>query len=268
MEKKIHYCWFGGNELPEIVQKCIESWKKYLPDYEIIQWNESNFDVKICPYVKEAYEAKKWAFVSDYARMYILYHHGGLYFDTDVEVVKPLDGPLAHGPFMAREAAAPDFGVNPGLVLYAEKGMPIYQEILNDYEKSHFVNEDGTYSYFTVVDRVTNILKTHGLTCEDCIQEVAGLVIYPKPYFCPLDYDTGKLTMYPETYAIHWYSATWFDEKMQHQREVCMEFNKRFPKKFAKFLGNWYVRFSNFFDLIKKGETDVIVSKLTRKIRR
>ncbi len=104
--KIIHYCWFGGNPLPDDAKNCIASWKKYFPDYEIKEWNESNFDLNCCPYVKEAYEAKKWAFVSDYARFWILYHHGGLYFDTDVEVIKPFDDILSRGGFMGQEAGA------------------------------------------------------------------------------------------------------------------------------------------------------------------
>ena len=101
--KIIHYCWFGGNPLPELAIKCIESWKKYLPDYEIKEWNESNFDINCCAYVREAYEAKKWAFVSDYARFWILYQHGGLYFDTDVELIKSIDDLIVKGAFMGCE---------------------------------------------------------------------------------------------------------------------------------------------------------------------
>ena len=91
LPKKIHYCWFGGNELPDLAIKCIESWKKYCPDYEIIEWNETNFDLECCDFVKEAYKAKKWAFVSDYARLKVVYDNGGIYLDTDVELVKSLD---------------------------------------------------------------------------------------------------------------------------------------------------------------------------------
>ena len=101
--KVIHYCWFGRNPLPESAVKCINSWRKHFPDYEIKEWNEDNFDVNIIPYTKEAYEAKKYAFVSDYARMWILYHFGGLYFDTDVEVIKPMDDIVKRGPFMGIE---------------------------------------------------------------------------------------------------------------------------------------------------------------------
>lgn len=105
--KIIHYCWFGGNPLPELAVKCIESWKKYCPDYEIKRWDESNFDLKCCDYVKEAYQAKKWAFVSDYVRFKVLYDEGGLYFDTDVELIKPIDDILACGPFMGVEVGQP-----------------------------------------------------------------------------------------------------------------------------------------------------------------
>lgn len=101
--KIIHYCWFGRGPLPELAQKCIASWKKYLPDYEIKEWNEDNFDVNIIPYTAEAYQAKKYAFVSDYARFWIMYHYGGIYFDTDVEVIRPMDDIVANGNFMGFE---------------------------------------------------------------------------------------------------------------------------------------------------------------------
>ena len=117
--KKIHYCWFGGNPLPLLAQKCIESWKKYLPDYEIIEWNEANYDVHKIPYISQAYKAKKYAFVSDYARVDILNEHGGVYFDTDVEVLKDLSPILAKGPFLGIEAAG---AIANGLGMAAEQG--------------------------------------------------------------------------------------------------------------------------------------------------
>ena len=115
--KIIHYCWFGGNPLPEDAKKYIESWRKYCPGYEIKEWNESNFDINCCDYVREAYEAKKWAFVSDYARFYILYQYGGLYFDTDVEMIRPLFSILQKGSFMGMEVNSPAC-VAPGLSLH------------------------------------------------------------------------------------------------------------------------------------------------------
>ena len=139
--KVIHYCWFGGNPLPEMALKCIESWKKFLPDYEIKEWNEKNFDLNICEYVKEAYQAKKWAFVSDYARFWILYHEGGVYFDTDVEVIKPFEDIIENGAFMGCEVTErkkklnTDIAVNPGLGLGAPAGLSLYKEILEFCEK-------------------------------------------------------------------------------------------------------------------------------------
>lgn len=123
--KKIHYCWFGENPLSELVNRCIDSWKKFCPEYEIIQWNESNFDVNSCDYVKEAYEAKKWAFVSDYAGFKILYEHGELYFDTDVELIKPFDDLTYEGSFMGIEETS--IAVNPGLGIGAEPKMMVYK---------------------------------------------------------------------------------------------------------------------------------------------
>ena len=128
--KTIHYCWFGKNPLPEIAVKCINSWKNFFPDYEIKEWNEDNFDLTSCDYCKEAYAVKKWAFVSDYARFKILYEYGGIYFDTDVEVIKNMEDIIKKGAFIGRERIADTFPVNAGLGLASEARMPIIKEIL------------------------------------------------------------------------------------------------------------------------------------------
>ena len=143
--KVIHYCWFGHNTLPELAVKCIESWKKYLPDYEIKEWNEDNFDVNVIPYTEQAYKAKKYAFVSDYARFWILYHFGGVYFDTDVEVIKPMGEFIAQGPFMGCENGIGEGGlrVAPGLGIGIEAGSSLYKEILDKYATFSFYNSDG-----------------------------------------------------------------------------------------------------------------------------
>ena len=160
--KIIHYCWFGGNPLPKIAVKCISSWKKYFPDYEIKEWNEDNFDLNCCEYVREAYQAKKWAFVSDYARFWILYNYGGLYFDTDVEVIKDMSDIIANGAFMGCEVADK-----------CAPGLGLYKEILENYQQSHFLNSDGSNNYETVVDRTTNILKKYGFKESNTIQKIA-----------------------------------------------------------------------------------------------
>ena len=209
--KVIHYCWFGGNPLPKSAQTCIASWRKYLPDYEIKEWNESNFDVNIIPYTSEAYKAKKYAFVSDYARFWILYKYGGLYFDTDVEVIRNMDDIISKGPFMGCEneakagATLAQLGVNPGLGLYGE--------ILNWYNTHHFITWTGVIEK-NVVDITTEILNKNGIEIlDDGILRSSGILIYPKEYFCPKDYITGVMNITDKTKSIHHYSATWLEKK-------------------------------------------------------
>lgn len=217
--KVIHYCWFGGNPLPNSAQKCIASWRKYLPDYEIKEWNESNFDVNIIPYTAEAYKAKKYAFVSDYARFWILYKYGGLYFDTDVEVIKNMDDIIAKGPFMgceneAKAGATPaQLGVAPGLGLGVNPGLGLYGEILNWYNTHHFITWTGVIEK-NVVDITTEILNKNGIEIlDDGVLKSSGILIYPKEYFCPKDYITGEMNITDKTKSIHHYSATWVSNK-------------------------------------------------------
>lgn len=207
--KIIHYCWFGHNPLPKSAQKCIVSWRKYFPDYEIKEWNEGNFNVNAIPYTREAYQQKKYAFVSDYARFYILYKHGGLYFDTDVEVIRPMNDVISRGAFMGIEQNRKLIGVNPGLGLGVEPGMQLYQEILDYYKKLFFLDGTGKQNPGTVVIHTTNVLQRHGFMLENRLQEVFGIQIYPNEYFNPLDDATGILNVTSNTRSIHWYAKTW-----------------------------------------------------------
>lgn len=204
--KTINYCWFGGKEKPKSITKCIESWKKFCPQYEIIEWNEDNFDLQCCDYVKEAAGGKKWAFVSDYARFWILYNYGGVYLDTDVEMIKPLHQIVANGPFMGCEEIGK---VNPGLGMAAEPKMKIFKEILDYYSTQHFLHKNGVENEETVVTKVTNILIRHGLKNKNVIQKVAGILIYPTAYFSPIDYRTKEKNMTTNTVMIHHYAASW-----------------------------------------------------------
>ena len=239
--KKIHYCWFGGNPLPPLALKCIDSWKKYFPDYEIIEWNENNFDVCCIDYVREAYEAKKWAFVSDYARFKILYEQGGLYFDTDVEVIRDMSDIIRAGAFMGFETAwkaneSSSLAVAPGLGLAAVPGMALYREILEDYERSHFRLEDGSLDLTTVVHRTTRILNAHGLQQMDGIQRLCEISIYPKEYFNPIDMESGRLVTTAQTVSIHHYMASWESKKNLFRGKVYRVIYRVLGKKGAEFV--------------------------------
>lgn len=231
--KIIHYCWFGGNPLPKSAQKCIDSWKKYFPDYEIKEWNESNYDVNKILYTKEAYEAKKYAFVSDYARFDILYTYGGVYFDTDVEVIKPFDEILKNGAFMGCETDSNEnehISINPGLGVAVAPGQEIYKQILDAYSTFKFLNEDGTYNTTTIVKYTTDILLKNGLSDERGIQKVSGITIYPKEYFNPLDDLTGRLKIGGNTHSIHWYSKTWLSKSEILRSKITKPFHRLFGK--------------------------------------
>lgn len=214
--KVIHYCWFGGNPLPASALICINSWKKFFPDYEIKEWNESNFDVNFIPFTQEAYAAKKYAFVSDVARFWILAQEGGLYFDTDVEVIKDFDDILADGPFLgveipSQEGQVPQ--VNPGLGLGAECGNAVIQSVLNYYKTKHFHDENGVPYPGTVVYHTTEVLKSeYALQPNNEIQHLKGMTIYPMDYFNPFDDLTGVLRKTVNTHSIHWYSKTWIEK--------------------------------------------------------
>lgn len=213
--KVIHYCWFGGNPLPESAKKCIASWRKFMPDYEIKEWNESNFDVNIIPYTAEAYKAKKYAFVSDYARFWILYHHGGLYFDTDVEVIANMDDIIARGSFMGKEVDTSEGkqAVAPGLCMGAEAGMEIYRRMLEWYDRINFLMPDGKINTVSMIPMITEMLEKDGLKGGGGIQTIDGITIYPPDYFNPWDDALGKLNKTANTRSIHWYSKTWLPKE-------------------------------------------------------
>ena len=227
----IHYCWFGGNPLPESAKQCIESWKKFCPGYEIKEWNESNYDIHNCPYVQEAYAAKKWAFVSDYARFDILYTYGGLYFDTDVELVRPIEDILEQGAYLGMEPGEEEeILVNPGIGMAAAPLHPIYKAILDGYQARHFLKEDGTFDFTTVVAFTTGYLQKYGLEERKSIQCVEGIWIYPEEYFCPVNYYTGEEKFTENTRSIHHYMASWVSEEEMASNRLKKSLRKRFGK--------------------------------------
>ncbi len=228
--KVIHYCWFGEKPLPKSARKCIDSWEKYFPGYEIKEWNESNYDVRKIPYIAEAYDANKYAFVSDYARFDILFDFGGMYFDTDVEVIRSFNDIIERGPFMGCEidGGISDICVAPGLGMGAIPSMDIYKEILDYYHTQHFLNSNGELNTETVVRKTTRVLNEHGLKNIEGIQNVSGINIYPKEYFNPLKDSTGMLCITDNTRSIHWYAKSWLDTRSRYRSMLTRPFHRLF----------------------------------------
>lgn len=209
--KKIHYCWFGNNPIPEKDKKNFDSWKKFCPDYEILEWNETNYDVSKIPYIKEAYQCKKYAFVSDYARLDILYNHGGIYMDTDVEIIKSIDFVLDNEAFCGREKNSK---VGLGLISGSVKGLPIIKDLMEYYHDKSFYDEEGQMNLTPIGEYTDAVLIPKGMVLEDVMQVIEGMRIYPSSYFDPYDFYTGKAVSdeaIKKAYCIHHYNATWLD---------------------------------------------------------
>ena len=219
--KIIHYCWFGGNEKPEKAKKCIESWKKYCPDYEIIEWNESNFDVNQNGYTRMCIQEKKYAFLSDYARLVIVEEHGGIYFDTDVEVLKAFDPLLKHEAFFGFESN--DF-INTGVGFGAIPHHKAVQQMKEQYGRLL----DGTKGTITCPTLNTEALVPLGLIKNGQKQNVSGAEIYPVDFFNPYDDTTGRLRKTKNTYSVHWYSKSWLDKKSIIRSKITQPFHRIF----------------------------------------
>lgn len=229
--KIIHYCWFGGANLPEDAQRCIASWKKLCPDYEIKRWDESNYDVNSNDYIKEAYENQKWAFVSDYARLDIIYQEGGFYLDVDVELIKPLDDFLDEYCVLARETSG---YINTGLGFAAEKENPYIKEMLSEYEGKHFLMEKGILDFTPCPRRNTAPFLKYGYKQDESeTWEYDNLKVYASEYFCPINYKTQEMKITEKTYSIHHYSALWISEDKRLLNQKIDEVNKRFAKPIA-----------------------------------
>lgn len=214
--KIIHYCWFGGKPKPPLAEKCLRSWKRFAPDFELREWNESNFDMLSAPlYVRQAMEAGRWAFVTDYVRLVALTCYGGVYMDTDVELVKPLTPYLHHRAFAGFEAVD---RVQTGL-LACEPGFDLFRKFLHHYDTAVFLREDGSADITTNVEVLTRLCVRHGLVLDNSRQCVAGLTVYPKEVFCPVEYETGKLHKSRKTVCIHWFSASWHTQQELDQIE-------------------------------------------------
>jgi mannosyltransferase OCH1-like enzyme len=230
--KKIHYIWFGGKPLPEDAERCIASWKRFCPDYEIVRWDESNFDLDSNAYVNEAYKAKKWAFVSDYVRLWVLVNFGGVYMDTDVEIRDSLDPFMKHRAFSGFES--PD--AVPTGIMACETGFPLFQELLDDYSSRHFIKEDGTYDLCTNVMAITHHCLAKGLVLNNTYQEIDGFALYPNDWFCPKSHETGVINLTENSVAIHHFSGSWVDpleKELLQERRSLINKHPKLPPLFA-----------------------------------
>ena len=207
--KKIHYCWFGGKPKSGLYRRCIESWKRLCPDYEIIEWNEVNFDLGRYPYLQWCYDRGKWAFISDFARLIILKEQGGIYLDTDVELLRPLDGLLEYGAFMSFEN---NTYINTGIGLGSEPAHPVLDVLLQPYLEME-PDGDGNFSLVPCPRLNTRELLPLGLRQDGTKQQVCGAEILPADYMNPYDDPTGRLHKTENTVSIHWYGKSWMNKR-------------------------------------------------------
>lgn len=204
--RTLHYCWFGGAPKPPLVQRCMESWRTHMPDWDIVEWNEANYDVGACEYARQAHERGLWAFVSDYARFDVLSRCGGVYLDTDVELLKPIpEWVLQDSAFISMDPAGI---VNPGQIMGAVKDTPILAELLHAYQAAQFIVE-GRPVLLTVNYRMTEILERHGYVRKDVTQFVAGVKVHSSEYFCGYDTDIHEPLVTANTISVHHGAHSW-----------------------------------------------------------
>lgn len=246
--KTIYYCWFGPRDIPKKLKRYMKTWRLYMPGYKICRISEENFDYREHDYTYKAYENKKYAFVSDYARFDYLYKYGGIYLDTDVELVKSLEPIVSQGPYMGVENEYEADGrllINPGLGMAVYKGMPIIKEILEQYDNDGFCYDGGNTK--NIVGYTTDVFERHGFECKEGIQNIYGINVYPKEYFCPRSYLKYGETVYTEnTYSIHQYEASWMDGK-----NIC---KKNIAELIQRTIG--YRNYAKLIKLKSKGKND------------
>ncbi len=216
--KNIHYCWFGNNPIPSYLKKYIKSWQEKCPDYIITQWNENNFDVNCNEFVKEAYKSEQWAFVSDYARLKIIYENGGVYLDTDVEILKNFDDLLENKAFFAIQQNG--CYVNTGLCFGAEQKHNIVKKIMDIYDVVEFSEANKKNLACPYLN--TKTLENNGFQRKDETQYLKKFdtIIYSSKYFDPITPDTTDNLLCEESYSIHHYSASWLSKKKKFTRRI------------------------------------------------
>lgn len=249
--KIIHYCWFGHGELPDTAKQCIASWKKFCPEFEIKEWNEENFDINAHAYTKDAYSAKKYAFVSDYARYFILEKNGGIYMDVDVELVKPIDTFIDHELFLGRQD---DGQVNPGLIMGSNANHWFLKKVLEFYDTHKFDTN------VNVVSITTSLLESEGMSSRDNNEVIKGINIYNSNYFCPISYLTGILELRKESVSIHHFDGSWLTDEEKLRHTVLNKYINIFGKKYGTNI--WILKYSiidnGVINTIKKIITNIL----------
>lgn len=221
--KIIHYCWFGRGEMPPLAIKCLESWKRHLPEFEIMRWDEENFDIDRYSYVREAYDNRRFAFVTDVVRLYALYNYGGVYMDTDVEVLKPIDSILNYEGVSGFET---DTQIPTGLMASVPKH-PMIGELLAEYNDIHFCHSTGSVDLTTNVERITRSFLKYGLKLNNSKQTINDFTLLPKDFLCPKSYEDGKIHLTENTLTIHHFAGSWYTPKERIKQKVAKILGKR-----------------------------------------
>lgn len=236
--KKIHYCWFGNGKMPERELRCIASWKKFMPDFELVLWNESSFDIHSVPFTKEAYESKKYAFVSDYVRLFALVNQGGVYLDTDVEIIKPFHEFIKFQAFGSFETPSV---VQTGVIGSEPNGMLI-NKMFSYYQGKKFISADGIMNQTPNSKILTDILLNEGLILNNMHQSLPSFELFPTEYFCPINQATQEIVVTKNTYCIHYLSGSWLSKKDRVSRSLKVFLGNVFGYSIVNNFRSIYIR--------------------------
>lgn len=211
--KIIHYCWLSGEPYPRDIKECIDSWHEHMPDYDFMLWDMNSFDVDAVPYVKQAVATRKWAFASDYIRLWAIYNYGGIYLDSDIKILKRFDDLLSEKAFTAFESG----GRIAAWIFGGEKNAPIFKELLDYYKDRPFVREDGSLELIPNTIPTTKILVKHGLRARNELQRLDGITVFTEDYFSPFNPWTKRTVITDNSYAMHLFKGAWFGDKSDEE---------------------------------------------------
>lgn len=231
--KVIHYCWFGPSPLPKLAEMCIDSWRRYMPEYELRLWTEQEFDVESIPFTRAAYREGRYAFVSDYVRLWAIYKFGGIYLDTDVELKRSLDPICQRGPWLGREETAEGYLPNLGVGFALPPKHWLSRAMLDHYQELMFPRSYKEKTKITIVETLRFILENYHLEYRDKYQKIEDVSIYPSAYFAPRQYYSGRMHITGETYSVHHYVGSWVPPMQKWKNRLIALVGPR--------LGSWLI---------------------------